>query len=126
LGAVVPEEIKLNAVSVVEAGEDLIPLGAGTQVDLADDEFAHGAEAIARAAGQQGVQAKVELGAQENAEGQPQQQQVQEEPKQNLGIEREARHDVRLALRRPAAALAPAPDRGILRRAGRRFMARRG
>jgi hypothetical protein len=83
-------------IRAAEALEHVVPIITSTFSQFFADDFGHGLEPISGASSEQGIQAEAQLNFDDEIKGEGQDHQVQEEPQQNLCVERKAKaHDGR-------------------------------
>jgi hypothetical protein len=88
--AIVGGDEEMEAVEIAGAGEDAGPLGGRDGVDLAVDEIGEGVDAPAGAATKKGLGSEVEFKFEEGVGGDGNEEQVREEPEEDLCGEWEA------------------------------------
>ena len=91
---VVVEEEELKLVGVIKAFQDIAPLRASPISEVGHEDIADRLDARAGACGEQPVKAGVELNAKQHEERRGQQDEVQEEPEQDFGVEGKAQFHV--------------------------------
>jgi hypothetical protein len=95
VAAIGGDDEEMQAVEVAGAGEDAIPLAGRLGGDLADDEIGKGIDALAGTAAEQGFRAEVELEFDKGVGGDGDEQEIGEEPEEDLRGKRERAHGER-------------------------------